>query len=243
MNTNNFTKYIGFVLALTLTGCAGYEPGLRSQDLTRSRLPTVSKVQEGLEVSVEEFVTPGKSRQAFDADIASYGILALLVRVENGGTGSYGVQRNHITALLGGQHLPQLTGEQAARLGANREYVGKALGWTLATGPFAILLWPATVAGSASHTRSVNRRIEQHFESLSFTDALVKPNQVAAGFAYFKLPDGIEKLKNLIVEVEVSKNQGADKIISKLSLPPLELSAPVSTSGPVKAEETGKERE
>jgi len=64
--------------------------------------------------SVEEFVTPEKSRQAFDADIASYGILALLVRVENGGTESYGVQRNHITAFLGGQHLPQLTGEQAA---------------------------------------------------------------------------------------------------------------------------------
>ena len=92
-------------------------------------------------------------------------------------------------------------------------------------------------------TRSINRRIEQHFESLSFTDALVKPNQVAAGFAYFKLPDGVEKLENLIVEVEVSKNQGADKITSRLSLPPLELSAPVSTSGPVETEKTGKKTE
>ncbi len=114
MELNFRAKFNVFLTALIFSGCPTFEPGFHAQDLTRSRLPTVSKVQEGLDVSVDEFATPGKSRQAFDADIASYGLLALLVRVENGGTESYGVQRNHITALLGGQHLPQLTGEQAA---------------------------------------------------------------------------------------------------------------------------------
>jgi len=39
MNTNDFVKYIVFVVALTLTGCATFEPGLRYQDLTRPRQP------------------------------------------------------------------------------------------------------------------------------------------------------------------------------------------------------------
>ncbi len=114
MQLNIRAKFNVLLTALIFSGCATFEPGFRAQDMTGPRQPTAKKVQQGLDVSVEEFVTPEKSRQAFDADIASYGILALLVRVENGGTESYGVQRNHITALLGGQRLPQLTGEQAA---------------------------------------------------------------------------------------------------------------------------------
>jgi len=229
MQLNIRAKFNVLLTALIFSGCATFEPGFRAQDMTGPRQPTAKKVQQGLDVSVEEFVTPEKSRQAFDADIAPYGILALLVRVENGGNDNYRIQRNQIKAFLGEQSLSPLSGKEAAGQGANREYVGKALGWTVATGPFAILLWPATVAGSATHTRSVNRRIEQHFVSLSFTDALIRPNQVAAGFAYFKLPDGVKKLQNLTVQVEASNEQNGNKITSKLSLPTLELSDSVST--------------
>ena len=80
----------------------------------------------------------------------------------------------------------------AAKEAGNREYAGKALGLTVLTGPFAIFLWPATIGGSAAHTASVNRRIEQHFENLAFTDTRLKPNQTAAGFVYFKLPERME---------------------------------------------------
>jgi len=229
MQLNIRAKFNVLLTALIFSGCATFEPGFRAQDMTGPRQPTAKKVQQGLDVSVEEFVTPEKSRQAFDADIAPYGILALLIRVENGGNDNYRIQRDHIKAFLGEQSLSPLLGKQAAGEAANREYVGKALGWTVATGPFAILLWPVTIAGSASHTRSVNRRIEQHFESLSFTDALLRPNQVAAGFAYFKLPDGVKKLQNLTVQVEASNEQNGNKITSKLSLPTLELSGSVST--------------
>ena len=110
-----------------------------------------------------------------------------------------------VSAYIGNDLLGSLGGETAASQSANSEYAGKALGWTVATGPFAILLWPVTIGASAAHTAAVNRRIEQHFESLRFNDALLKPNQTAAGFVYFKLPSGVKKLEKLRVEVTPSQ--------------------------------------
>lgn len=217
------------VIAFIFTGCASFEPGLRYQDLTRARQPTAKGVQEGLEVSVEEFASANKSQKAFDADLAAYGILALLVRVKNNGTQNHRVRRSDIKGSLGDKPLLQLVGTEAAGEAGTREYAGKALGWTVATGPFFILLWPATIAGSAAHTASVNRRVEQHFENLAFTDALLKPNQMAAGFVYFKLPGGVERLDNLTVEVELSEEKSGRRLSYKLSLPSLVLSAPASS--------------
>lgn len=220
---------IVIVAGMIFDGCASFEPGVRYQDLMRPRQPTVKEAQNGLEVSVEEFVTADKSEQAFDADIAPYGVLALLVRMENNGAQTYKAEQHAITVHLNGQILTSLSGKQAADQAATSEYVGKALGWTLATGPFAILLWPATIAGSASHTAAVNRRIEQHFENLEFNDALLKPNQSAAGFLYFKLPDGVKSLEQLVVAVTPADEQSGKKLSFKLSLPTVELSSPAST--------------
>ena len=200
--------------------------------MTKPRQPTVKETQDGLEVSVEEFASKTKSQQAFDADIALAGILALLVRVENGGTQNYRVQETAVSAYLGTEALPPLAGEKAAAQGANSEYVGKALGWTALAGPFAIFLWPATIAGSASHTASVNRRIEQHFESMRFNDSVLKPNQSAAGFLYFKLPSGAKKLENLRVEVTPSEEQTGKQLSYKFSLPTLDLSGAVPAPPP-----------
>ena len=222
-------RYVALLLGFLLSGCASFEPSLHSQDLMRARQPTVREVQQALDISVEEFVTAEKSLQAFDADIAPYGVLALLVRVENNGTETYKVQQNHIKAFLGDQALTPLSAKAAASQAATSEYAGKALAWTAATGPFAGLFWPATIVGSASHTASVNRRIEQHFENVAFTDALVKLNQVAVGCVYFKLPDEVTRLEKLIVEVVAVKEPEGDKLTSKLSLPTLDLSSPVST--------------
>jgi hypothetical protein len=81
-----------------------------------------------------------------------------------------------------------------------------------------------TIAGSAAHTQSVNRRIQQHFESLQFNDALVKPNQVAAGFLYFKLPGSLDTLEKLIVELKPTEEASGKQLAYKLSLPSLNLS-------------------
>lgn len=220
------------LMVLVMSGCASFEPALRYADLAKPRQPTVKETQEGLDVSIEEFATKNKSQQAFDADIAPYGILALLLKVENGGTQTYRVEEHGVSAYLGGESLPSLVGEKAAAQGANSEYVGKALGWTLAAGPFAIFLWPATIGGSAAHTASVNRRIEQHFESMRFTDSLLKPNQNAVGFFYFKLPSGVKKLENLRVEVTPTEEQTGKELSYKFSLPTLDLSGAVAAPPP-----------
>ena len=223
------SKITILTICLQFNACASFEPGLRYQDLMRPRQPTVMQVQEGLEVSIEEFATAKKSQQAFDADVAPYGILPLLLKVNNGGTQSYRLREHEVNVYLGNESLASLSGEKAAGQSANSEYVGKALGWTVATGPFFILLWPATIAGSASHTAAVNRRIEQHFESMRFNDSLLKPNQSAAGFLYFKLPAGIKRLENLRVEVTPSEEQTAKRLSYVLSLPALDLSGAVSS--------------
>jgi len=156
-----------------------------------------------------------------------------LLKANNGGTQTYRLREQEVNVYLGNDSLASLSGEKAAGQSANSEYVGKALGWTAATGPFFILLWPATIAGSASHTAAVNRRIEQHFENMKFSDSLLKPNQSAAGFLYFKLPPGIKKLDNLRVEVTPSEEQTAKQLSYSLSLPPLDLSGAVSGPAPV----------
>jgi len=220
-----------FVIALILTGCATFEPGLRYQDLTRPRQADATSVQQGLKVSVEQFATESKAKMAFDADIASYGVLPLLVRVENNASQNYTVFRSDIRAYLGDQLLSPIMSNEAAKEAGTREYAGKALGWTLATGPFFIFLWPATIGGSAAHTQSVNKRIVQHFENLAFTDARLKPNQTAAGFIYFKLPDGVSKLHNLTVEVQPTDDKTGKRLTYKLNVRDVPLGIGISGGG------------
>jgi hypothetical protein len=218
-------KFRILFLACFFAGCASFTPSMHYTDLLRPRQPTASTVQEGLTVSVEEFASTSKSRQAFDADLAANGILPLLVRVENNSTMNYRVREIDINAALNGKSLSTLYGDQAADQSGTSEYAGKAAGWTLITGPFAILLWPVTIAGSAAHTAGVNRKIEQHFASMEFTDKVLKPQQSAAGFVYFKLADKMKKLENLTVSVEPSEEQSGNRLSIKFSLPPLDLTA------------------
>ena len=130
--------------------------------------------------------------------------------------------------------MPSLVGEKAAAQGANSEYVGKALGWTLAGGP---MLFPAMVLTSVSHTAAVNRRIEQHFESLRLVDSLLRPNQIATGFVYFKLPNGIKRLENLSIEITPTEEGTGQKESFKLTLPRLYLAgASAASSGDVSSQ-------
>lgn len=218
--------YLALPVSLfTFFACASFEPGLRFQDLSRPRQPTVKQTQEGLDISIEEFVSEKKSRQAFDADVGPYGILPILLKAENNGTQIFKIQENAISAYIDGQSLRLIGGEKAASEGANSEYAGKALAWTVAAGPFAIFLWPVTIGASAAHTASVNRRIEQHFESLRWNDALLKPNQTAAGFLYFEAPAGVKRLENLRLEIKPSEENSGKTLTFDLPLPTIDLSA------------------
>lgn len=211
-------------LCLISVGCASFEPGLRLQELNTPRQPSAKATQEGLEISVEEFITPDKSLMAFDSNLSSSGVMAMLMKIENSGTEKYVAKRDDIKAFLDGQPLTPLTAREAASQAATSEYVGKALGWTVAAGPFAILLWPVTIGASAVHTQGVNKRVIQYFEGTKYQDALISPKQTAIGFIYYKLPEGVSKLDNLVVEAEAIGDASGKKLSYKFTLPPMQLS-------------------
>ena len=211
-----------------LAGCASFEPGLHQEDLARNRLPTARETKDGLEVSLEEFVSSKKSLQAFDADVAGKGVLALLLRVDNKGQINYRLAKTEIRALLDGESLPMLEGRDAADQAATKDLGGRALGWTLATGPFALVVAPLTLVGSSAHTNSVNQKIEQHFGALEFPDALVRPHESVTGFVYFKLPFRLQKIENLTVEIEPVEEATEQKLSYRFNLPAFDIELPYS---------------
>jgi hypothetical protein len=211
------------VICSLLTGCATFDPATRYQDIMKPRQPTVSEAREGLQMSLEEFVSPEKSRSMFDADLVSHGVFPILLRAENKSEGTYKIEDKEAKALLENQTLPLLSGVDAANQAATREYVSKAAGWTLVTGPFALIFWPVTVSLSGVHTAQVNRKIEQHFETLAFGKAIVKPGQTAAGFLYFKLPEAFTGKEKIIVEIVTSEVQSGKQISFKLPIQNLSL--------------------
>jgi hypothetical protein len=213
---------------LLLAGCASFNPALYEHDLTSNRLPTFKETQNGLEVSLEEFVSAQKSLQAFDSDVAGRGVLALLLRVENKGSANYRLARSQISALVNGEPLPRLDGKAAADQGAAKDPRGRALGWTLAAGPFALILAPITLVASSAHTNSVNQEIEHHFGAMEFPDALVRQDELVSGFVYFKLPFRTQRLENATVVIEPVEDGSEQKLPYTFNLPTFDIELPYS---------------
>jgi len=232
MSPKLLLRFTALFLSLFLGGCvAQFEPRLTSPASLGSGLPTVKQVQAGLEVSIEEFASANKSRRAFDADIASHGVLPLLLRVENRGGRHYRVDRNEVRAFLDGQALPPIYGYEAAKESAKRDSVGRALVNTAMLGPLAMYFWPVTMGLSAQHTKNINQHIERHFENMEFSGAMLQPGETASGFVYYRLPNSSEQLKNLTVEITVEGNgyeeRRSNKLAYKFVFPTLGISRPV----------------
>ncbi len=232
MKLNRFLIPASFLMSLVVGGCtASFDPSLHSPELGMGGLPTVKDVREGLEVSLEEYVSANKSRRAFDADIASYGVLPLLLRVENNGAQEYRVDRSEIKAFIGDQALRPIYGYEAAKQGASREYVGKALINMAMWGPLGMFFGLPTIVGSAAHTREVNKEIEQHFADMEFSGAMLQPGESASGFVYYRLPSRSKELKNLTVEMTVESNGYEERRISTMAyhfaFPTLGISGPL----------------
>ena len=217
----------GLAASLFLNGCATFKPTLAYQDLINGRPATVKQEQKDLEISVEEFISSEKSRQVFDADIASYGVLALFFRIENRGAMSYMVRDSESKAFLGPQSLALMQGVDAANQSASSNAVGKAAAWTVATGPMALIFWPVSISVSGAHTGYVNEEIGHYFDNLQLGNVLIRPTQTMGGFLYFKIPNGTKKLEGLTVEVVASEEKTQERLTFRLSLPTLELPAPV----------------
>lgn len=208
-----------FTTLMWLAGCASFEPGMRLQSLNGPRQPSARDSQEGFEVSAEEFISYEKSNAMFDTDLASSRVVAILIRAQNNGAERFSLVRSNIRATLNGQPLTQLPPKEAASQAATSEYVGKALGWTLATGPFAIILWPVTIGFSAVHTHSVNEKIEAYFQGTGYQDSLVAPKQMTFGFVYFNVESKTQVMENLVIEADCFGDPSGKKFTYKLPIP------------------------
>jgi hypothetical protein len=224
-----------FLVCFLNWACASFRPSLDQKVLFGgTRIPTVEQSSAGVTLSIEEFASADKSKQAFDSDVIAAGVLPLLFRVDSRNDAGFRIPSSSIKAYLNDQPLETLTGEAAARQAATRDYVGKALGWSVLSGPFIILAWPGTIVGSAVHTRNVNSRIIHHFQVLEFKGAMVRANQPVSGFIYFQVPsDGkllqtlaeTKQLQNLKVEVSLGAEQEAQNINFTIPMPSINLSA------------------
>src|SRR5256885_9843860 len=70
--------------SVLICSCARFQPSLDQKVLFGgTRIPSVVQTQEGITVSVEEFASASKSKQAFDSDVISSGVLPLLFRIDS----------------------------------------------------------------------------------------------------------------------------------------------------------------
>jgi hypothetical protein len=161
-------------------------------------------------------------------------VLPLLFRIESKSDTAFKLPVESIKAYLDKQPLAVLNGETAAKQASTRDYVGKALGWTILAGPFAILAWPGTIIGSAMHTRNVNSRIIRHFETLQYKGAMIRSNQPVSGFVYFEIPtDGktlqslaeTKRLQRLTVDIVAAPELEGENLSFTMTFPDINLSS------------------
>lgn len=190
------------LIGLFLSGCvARFEPRMTGGAIGAPRLPTARAVQAGVEVSIEEYYSSQKSRRAFDADVGANGVLPILVHVENKSGQDYRLERSAIRAMWNGQPLANIHGLDAAEIGALRNPAWNALVNTAAMGPLAIYFGVLAIAGSASQTQTINRQIEHHFEQMELAERVLKPNETATGFVFFRTPGNVGNSDGLTLDI------------------------------------------
>jgi hypothetical protein len=228
------TTAVFLPVSLLTCSCAQFRPSLDQKVLFGgTRIPSVVQSQEGITVSIEEFASVNKSKQAFDSDVISSGVLPLLFRIDSKSDAVFKIPPAAIKVYLDNQALAVLDAETAAKQAATRDYFGKALGWTILAGPFAVLAWPGTIVGSAVHTRNVNSRIVNRFETLEFKGAMVRANQAVSGFLYYQVPADskilqtvaeTKSLQNVTIEIIAVPEQEGQNVSFNLRLPSVDLS-------------------
>jgi hypothetical protein len=215
--------HLVIVSLLIFSGCASYAPALVRLNPSG---PNVNKAEKAaVIVYVEEYATREKSEKAFDSDMVKEGILPVLVSVENGGREPLEVKAADII-VREGKPLKMLTPEEAATK-AQREPVGRALGWSLIV---PIISIPIAVTASAIHTSKVNQQIVRDFEAKGFQDGAVMPNRERSGFVFFELQNGRKDLAGLVLELTARNPVTGDAFKLELPLPEGKLTAPADSS-------------
>lgn len=213
MKRNNTFKGFSVCMALLLAGCASYAPSLVKLDPSGPNV--TNSANGGLTVYVEEYATPEKSRQAFDADLAKQRVLPLLILVENGMQEPCEVRVSDIS-VQGNKVLKALTPEEAAKK-AKRGAVGRALGWSLIV---PIISIPIAAVASATHTSKVNKQILHDFQVKALQDGVVMPNKDHSGFLFFELDKEQKDLSGLSLEMTARNTVTGELVTLSTPLPP-----------------------
>jgi hypothetical protein len=74
------------------------------------------------------------------------------------------------------------------------------------------------IVGSVAHTSAVNRRIEAHFENLSFTVKLTKAQSDCDGLFLFQAARWDQKTGNLTRKVTSTEEQTGNQLSYKFTL-------------------------
>ncbi|HXG52894.1 MAG TPA: hypothetical protein VNN77_15965 [candidate division Zixibacteria bacterium] len=197
----------------------------RAFDLN-NRAPTVRAVHDGLEISVEEFVSKEKSREVFDADLAAYGVLALLVTLVNSGSRDHVIERDAVRAFLDGRPLVRLLAKEAADMSTAVEFDRRVRAQDIAYG--VLILNPAGVVVFMSHWFHClgnpdcnlaqerekrqyaidydRKQIPLRFETMELQQAPVPPGRKTGGFVYFKFPEGSDRPLDKITLVVIGRD-------------------------------------
>jgi len=211
-----------FMLLAMSSGCASYNA---RAVITDTRGPDTAASTGGLTLSVEEYATEAKCKQAFDSDLAGKGVLALFVKVENNGQDTWEIAVRDFTGRCGAP-LRMLTPSEAAAK-TKRSAVARAIGWSLIV---PIISIPVAATASVIHTNKVNAQIKQDFNDKAFKDGPILANKERSGFLFYELSKGQNNLQGMDLALS-ARNAGTLETISIVT--PL----PEATFKPVKAED------
>lgn len=202
----------------------------RAFDLN-NRMPTVRISEGGLEILVEEFVSKDKSRELFDAELADYGVLALLVTAVNNSSQHYTIERDTIRAFLSGEPLLRLSAKEAAEQSTGLVYERRGLGqdiayWIMVLNPAGLAIAPFYMVDCVFERKcSWNQAREQrryaieydrehiplHFAKLELRQAVLPPGERTQGFVYFKLSGQSAELLDKITLQMTARDQDSGK--------------------------------
>jgi hypothetical protein len=190
-------------------------------------VPTVIRVENDVEITVEEFVSTDKSREVFDADLAGYGVLALFITVANNSLYDYTIERSAIRAFLDAQALIPLSAREAAEQSTAIEFERRVNTQNVAYRVLAFNPAGLVVVGShllgclgnpeCSFNQERERRkqaieydrehIPLQFEKLELRYAPLSKGEKTVGFVYFKLPDNEGNLLDRITLQVIARAQ------------------------------------
>ena len=167
------------------------------------------QVKEGLEIAVEPFFEKERMKTLFETDLLSYGILPVLVVIENNHPNSgFLFDKRNFSIAIKEEDSDSKTGtvETMSKYKKLDEYPGI----TLAMGTIGMIA-PITMAPGVAIgiydtlKERDNEKIRQNLMRKAFLDKTIFPKESYSGFLYFQMKD-LEGMKKVVAVLIKAKN-------------------------------------